>query len=185
MSNGAGTSFCPHLGLPGVLLGLGGKDKVAIPSPGWRQWLRDPQAEAGGKGNTEDSRLLVQGPRAPADQHRSQDPGPRTWEAAVRVAGLGQGPSRMLQAADGGQVSRPPRKAWRPACCVRCLSKPAATESEGRGCKDNPLSGGQNWRSLIAAPTLRYHSTKDSPCSAPSGRDVLGTRSAAGPRPGH
>lgn len=57
-----------------MLLGLGGKDKVAVPSPGWTQWLRDPQAEAGGKGNTEDSRLLVQGPRAPADLHRSQDP---------------------------------------------------------------------------------------------------------------
>lgn len=73
MSNGVGTSFRPHLGLPEVSLGVKGKDEAVIPNPGQGSVPETLGLRLGGRA-TQDSHFLIQGPGEPADPHRNQDP---------------------------------------------------------------------------------------------------------------
>lgn len=75
MSNGVGTSFCPHLGLPEVSLRLGvkGKNEAFIPNPGRGSVPKILGLRLGARA-MQDSHFLIQGPGEPADLHRNQDP---------------------------------------------------------------------------------------------------------------
>lgn len=126
MSNEAGTSFQPHLGLPGVWAGLEvkGKDKAATPSPG-EAVSRDLQAEAEGKGDSEDP-APGPGPGEPAD--------PRGASALHLRARLGHGTS-LCPSYRLGWASRP-SEGQRAAC--RIYRSVSARSGLRMDCRDNP-----------------------------------------------